>query len=167
MNETKTDHARDQAQAQLEGITNMVRRLEHARDCDGEPHGCDLPDDQIYAGLSLYHHEGDKATDKQKEEYHDQEAAEQRIHEDPLEVSVRHDWHTPGQAEDVATDYLILLCTGGPACRIIGTLGQYAEPDTARLEYQDWFTPWTDYPLDSTEEETVLTYAQQFYFGDG
>ena len=87
------------------------------------------------------------------------------IQEDPLEVSVRAGWHTPGQkAED--EEYLILLCTGGPAVRIIGDLNQYNEPESAKLQYQDWFTAWENYPLTDEDEEAVLKYARSFYFGE-
>ena len=166
MTETKTDHARDQAKCQLESITAMMKRLDHSRDCEGEAHGCSLTDAEIHDGLGLSHSEGDKATDEERTEYHDQEAAKQRIWEDPLELSIRDDWHAPNEGGE-AIDYLILLCTGGPAVRIIGELDKWTEPETARLEYQDWFTPWENYPLDAQEEETLLNYARQFYFGEG
>lgn len=99
------------------------------------------------------------------EDDEEREQAVEEIQEDPLEVSVRGGWHTPGETAD-DEEYLILLCTGGPAVRITGDLGQYNEPKTARLEYQDWFTPWVEYRLDSEEEEILLTYARQFYFGE-
>ena len=93
------------------------------------------------------------------------EAATETIREDALEVSVRSDWHEPG-AEQEITEYKILLCTGGPAVRIVGDLDRYHEPENATLEYQDWYTPWTEYRLDSEEEAAVVKYAQQFYFGE-
>jgi len=91
--------------------------------------------------------------------------AEEAIAEDPLEVAIRAGWHSPGDDEDTALEYKILLCTGGPAVRIIGDLDQWKEPDTAKLEYQDWGTPWTELYTDSDEDEALLTYARQFYFG--
>lgn len=94
------------------------------------------------------------------------EEAIQRINEGPLEVFVRSGWHTPGLKVD-NEEYLILLCTGGPAIRIIGELGADGEPETAQLQYQDWFTPWVDYNETTEEEdEAMLTYARQFYFGE-
>jgi len=93
------------------------------------------------------------------------EDAKQRIQEDALEVSVRSGWHTPGKTGDDA-QYLILLCTGDPVVRIIGDLTSYSEPETATIEHQDWGTPWKEYSLTAEEEETVLTYARQFYFGN-
>ena len=90
------------------------------------------------------------------------------IHEDPLSVAVRSGWYTLAESRRAMPEpeeYMILLCTGGPAVRIIGELGRYNEPESATIQYQDWFTPWVELPLGEGEEETVLTYAQQFYFG--
>lgn len=94
------------------------------------------------------------------------EDAVRAIQEDPLSVQVRTDWHTPGDGDNKPTEYTILLCTGGPAVRIIGDLNEYMEPDSVRIEYQDWFTSWTDYLLDDEEIEDVMTYARQFYYGE-
>jgi hypothetical protein len=38
------------------------------------------------------------------------------------------------------------------------------QPDSARLEYQDWFTEWTSYLLTDDEEQALITYAREFYF---
>jgi hypothetical protein len=93
------------------------------------------------------------------------EEAMQAIQEDPLSVEVRSGWHSPGEkGED--EEFNILLCTGGPAVRIIGELGQFSQPEKAHLEYQDWFTPWVEYPLDSDDTDILLAYCCQFYFGD-
>lgn len=90
------------------------------------------------------------------------EEAEQAIHEDPLEVSVRSEWVSPGESL-TAREYLILLCTGGSAVRIVGDLNRYGEPTSAKLEHQDWGTPWTTYH--QADEEILLEYARCFYFG--
>lgn len=93
--------------------------------------------------------------------------AQETIQQDALCVEVRSDWHEPGGEVGISPcEYTILLCTGGPACRIIGNLTEHNEPETARIEYQDWGTPWTEYRLTSEEEATVLRYAGCFYFGD-
>lgn len=60
--------------------------------------------------------------------------------------------------------YFILLCTGGPAIRIIGNLDEHNEPETARLEYQDWGTPWTAYPCKADDEDALIEYARYYYF---
>jgi hypothetical protein len=125
-----TDHARQQAQAQLESIKEMVTAL----DAENEQ---------------------------------EREAALQRIYEDPLSLEVRSDWYSlNARKEDTApSEYRILLCTGGPAVQIIGDLNQHQQPESARLQYQDWFTPWEDCALEQEDEQALLTYAQQFYFG--
>jgi hypothetical protein len=97
------------------------------------------------------------------------EAAETTIREDALDVQVRSGWYSPGGTDDEKKpqEFTILLCTGGPAVRIIGELDQYGQPETARIEHQDWFTPWTNYHLHmATDEEILLTYCRQFYFSE-
>ena len=163
--ESKTDNAENQARAQLEPIVEMVKRLEHCQNCQGD--NCELTDAEIYAGLELWYKEGDKATDEQREQYHDDDSARESITDDPLSVEVRTDWYTPGDSDNNPTEYNILLCTGGPACRIIGDLDEHGQPDRARIEYQDWFTPWIELvSITSEERDALLTYAQQFYFGE-
>ena len=160
------NRARDQAKAQLESIRAMVQRLEHCQECsDPDPDYCDLSDREVHEGLHLYYKEGQEATEEHREAYHDRDAAEEAIHEDPLEVSIREGWKTPGGEPYSGEEYKILLCTGGPAVRIIGDLNQYEEPETVRLQYQDWFTPWENYHLDNGDRDTLLSYARCFYFG--
>ena len=162
---TTTDtRARDQAKAQLGSIVEMVKRAEHADKCDGDE-DCELTDDEIFAGINIYYEEGMKASEEDRENYHDEEAARQAIQEDPLSVEVRSDWHEPG-GDNTPTEYTILLCTGGPAVRIIGDLNAYHEPLTARIEYQDWFTPWMAYCGTDEEEKALLAYARQFCFSE-
>jgi len=93
-----------------------------------------------------------------------QEQARETIENDPLSVEVRSGWFSPG-SEDYSkpAEYNILLSTGGPATRIIGQLSEYGEPETATLQVQDWFKPWTDYR--DADESVLLDYARCFYFG--
>src|SRR5437667_9954318 len=76
----------------------------------------------------------------------EREAAQTRIEEDPLSVEVRGDWHAPGCEGAKPSEFMILLCTGGPAVRIRGELDHYSEPEKPRIEYQDWFTAWQTLP---------------------
>jgi len=121
------NRAKEQAQAQLRSIIEMVKALE-------------------------------------TEDLHAREEAEQAIHDGPLEVSVRSDWHDPGGRKDEESEYKILLCTGGPAVRIIGDLDRFGQPETASLEYQDWFTPWESFDVCDDEEQALLAYAGCFYY---
>lgn len=90
--------------------------------------------------------------------------AEQAIQEDALDVSVRSDWSSDSQKLEAA-EYRILLCTGGPAVQIVGELDEYKQPISARIQYQDWFTQWTDLLTDTEEDGALLEYAERFYFG--
>lgn len=94
----------------------------------------------------------------------DQDEARQRIQEDALSVDVRTGWHTPGD-DSGATEFRILLCTGGPAVQIRGELDHYGEPRRAWIEYQDWGTPWTERINQDGDHDALLTYARCFYFG--
>lgn len=94
----------------------------------------------------------------------DQDEARQRIQDDALSVEVRSDWHTPGDSSD-PSEFQILLCTGGPAVRIMGEMEQ-GEPSRAWLEYQDWGTPWTERVNQDGDHDALLSYARCFYFGE-
>jgi hypothetical protein len=59
---------------------------------------------------------------------------------------------------------MILISTGGPALRMIGRLEGF-EPASARLQHQDWGTPWTDY-IQPGSSDALIWYASQFYWGE-
>lgn len=119
-----------------------------------------------------------------------QERARDAIQESVLSVEVRAGWHAPTSRDNAQAwepvEYRILLTTGGPACQLVGELNKHGEPETARLQAQDWFKPWEDVPVGNIAEthflkiyvddvsaayeavrETLLTFACQFYFGEG
>lgn len=143
MKPQQKDNAHTQGQAQFDSIMEMVQELTKAHDSGN-----------------------DQAI----------ESAQTRIHEDALSVEVRSDWYDPCKfksaiAAEAASDYRILLCTGGPACQIRGTLNEHGEPASAHLEVQDWGTPWTHMrplvsPGNYDSEPILLTYARTFYFGE-
>ena len=135
------ENARSQALAQFNSIREMVLTLREARESQ-EP-------DAI-------------------------EDAERVIHEDALSVELRSGWYTPDSqagAESRAAEFKILLCTGGPAVQIVGDLDEYGEPESATMQFQDWFTPWTDWNGDDISvpddyREILLDYCRVFYFGE-
>lgn len=95
------------------------------------------------------------------------EEAERIIHEDALSIQVRSGWTDVGEPME-SLEFCILLSTGGPATRIVGELNHHNEPHFARLEVQDWGTPWTEYHTKSDAEETALMlYVSCFCFGEG
>jgi hypothetical protein len=149
--EDKWENARSQAQAQFESIREMVENLERADELRSERDDMDGP----------------------------WEDAQNAIQEDALSVEVRSGWRCVSAPEgSEPAEYRILLCTGGPAVQITGKLNQWCEPETAWLEMQDWFLPWTEYRptneadhtfasrIDTKAEEILLVYARQFYFGE-
>ncbi len=102
------------------------------------------------------------AADSHTDEY---ENARTAIEQDALSVEVRSGWIEPTHNGVFdATEYCLLLGTGGPAVRIVGELDR-GEPTSARLEVQDWGTPWTEHM--QADEDVLLTYARCFYFGEG
>jgi|HubBroStandDraft_1064217.scaffolds.fasta_scaffold1431714_2 hypothetical protein len=56
-----------------------------------------------------------------------------------------------------------VMSDGALMCAI-GELSD-GQPTRAKLQVQDWFTPWTDYRGDAISSDDLLTYCQQFYFG--
>ena len=96
----------------------------------------------------------------------DSDRSREAILEDALSVLVRSGWYPPGKDEG-PEDFQILLCWGGPAARLIGTLNQHREPESATMQVQDWFQPWTDFQPDTGDDadDILLTYARCFYFG--
>jgi hypothetical protein len=98
--------------------------------------------------------------------YADREEIEDMMRESALEVSVRSDWHNPGETGE-PTEYKVLLSTGGPALRIAGPLGLYGQPMEPNMQWQDWGTPWTTYTLGhEDEQESLEWFANLFYFGE-
>ncbi len=95
----------------------------------------------------------------------DEDEARQRIEEHALSVEVRSDWATPCEGL-TASEYRIVLCTGGPHVEIVGDLGRHGEPESARLLYQDWGTGKCEYICDGDEAADLLAYARVFYFGE-
>lgn len=95
------------------------------------------------------------------------EAIEEQAREQPLSVCVRcSEWQDPCASQDLSPDeYQILLSTGGPALRIVGELNAHCEPCSARLQHQDWGTPWTEY-LNGVDRDALLWFAGLFWFGD-
>ena len=143
-----------------ESVKEMVQRLRHCRECDGER--CTLTAQQIFAGINIYAPKRRKATEEEIVQYHNAEEAAQAILDDPLSMQVRSDWHAPGE-EAPNGEFELLLGTGGPAVRIVGDLDNN-EPSNARLEVQNWSKPWMEYHW--TDKEVLLDYCRCFYFGD-
>jgi post-segregation antitoxin (ccd killing protein) len=176
---TKTDnHAEEQAAAQYSSIVRMLAavecdydRLQELRDEKAERVSAILdaetPEEVEEQNQRMNEWKEENAEELAELEdaagdCEDEDDARQRISEDPLSVEVRSDWTTPGE-ELEAAEFCILLCTGGPAVRIVGELNR-GEPCRAWLEYQDWGTPWTQYF--GASSDTLCQYAAHFFFGE-
>jgi len=160
----KTDNAKDQAATQLASIRTMLiaancdyERLETLRDECEESDGATEWDAESSEELTQLTADAGGCEDR--------DAAIELIKEDPLSVQVRADWYEPGETDNKQTEFMILLCSGGPAVRIRGDLDCYGQPTRAYLQYQDWGTPWTDY-FETGAADTLLEYAAYFYFGE-
>ena len=95
------------------------------------------------------------------------EEAREAIQGGPFSVQVRGGWYDPTEKSLGPEEFSLLLCGGGPAVRVIGDLDDNCQPITARLQYQDWFVPWADFYCEREEdEEMLLEYCRQFYFGE-
>jgi len=142
------NRAKEQAQAQLRVIREMMaaasldwERLEELR----ESFNCEDEAEEL------------AELEEQAGEYASREEAEQAIYENPLDIQYRSGWAS--SAEDLEPEeFCILLCTGGPAVRIVGELGNHGQPSCAWLEYQDWGTPWT---MLFDGQSDALEYAQR------
>ena len=161
--------AEAQAEAQYQSICAMLDavevdydRLEELRDMQAD-HEADMRDTLDAKPFNVMHpDEAEELEQLQADagECTDEDDARQRISEDALEVTVRSGWVSFG-TEMTADDFQILLCTGGPAVRIMGELDQHGTPCRAWIEYQDWGTPWTQYF--GAEQSRLLAYAQHFF----
>lgn len=125
----------------------------------------------IVAGMILLTNLSDGAVESGEhdgETFEDEDSLRERLEEGPLSVQVRcSEWFSPGAETPKPDEYLLLLTTGGPALRITGDLGSWGTPDNARLEYQDWGTPWTEYDATNAERAQLLAYANLMYYGEG
>lgn len=159
MEKAPKDTAERQAELQLESVCEMVDRLRHARECEDET--CEEHDH----GYEDCPENGEECSNVA--EYHDEDKAREAITQDALDVQVRSGWESLNQIGEDGLEpqsFAILLCTGGPAVRIVGKLeGGY--PVRAQIEYQDWYTPWKRLGgLTKEQEDALLTYANEFYY---
>jgi hypothetical protein len=176
---TTQDNALNQAKMQASSIADMVAalnvdyaRLEELREerdnFESDEVG-NLASDEVHKVVWAQTFPEDAEELAELEEAagdcEDEDQARERIQEDALDVQVRSDWYSPGSEENKASKFCILLCTGGPAVRILGELDIYGSPVHAYIQYQDWGTPWTE-AVGVIDRGTLLQYCQCFYFGE-
>jgi len=132
----RDDGGKSQAVAWMKSISEMVSALRKARDA-----------------------EDNKAED----------AAREAIENSALSVEVRDGWRVPGSREsmdltDDPAEGCILLCTGGPAVRLIFDL-EGGSASEVSVEYQDWGTPWTPLRHECVDNGDLCDFVSCFYFG--
>ena len=172
------NHAEQQARAQLASIVSMVaaldcdyERLEELRDAcrDFVSESALREEDAKYKWRAENPEDAAELADLEEAagDCKDADEARERILEDALEVQVRAGWHSPGETVLTPEEFYILLCTGGPAVRIVGDVDHSMQPERPRLEYQDWGTSWTELvSLESHEREALQSYCAAHYFGE-
>ena len=179
----ETNHAEEQAAAQYSSIVDMVHaintdfdRLDELKEereelaeavTDTSENAANNPAAAMDAAFELAEWDKNNAEElaqllEDANGNSDKEEALDAIQQDPLEVQVRSDWTNPGETME-ANEFMILLCTGGPAVRIVGELNEHGEPCRAWMEYQDWGTPWTEYS--GATSSTLCRYASHFFGG--
>jgi hypothetical protein len=177
------NNAYDQAVAQANSIDNMVgalnvdyARLEELSDelksLESDVQNADTEEEKQDALKELAAWRIDNADELRELEEaangnESEEDAREAIRDDALEVQVRSGWYDPlsGAEGDDPAEFYILLCTGGPAVRIMGWLAADCGPTRAWIEYQDWGTPWAE-ASGIISQDVLLQYCQQFYFGE-
>ena len=151
------NRAKEQAEAQLSSIRDMLaaasldwEELEELRDQYAEAvENCEEIPDELRDTL--------EELEEQAGEYASREEAEEAIYNDPLSIQYRSGWADSAD-EMRPEEFSILLCTGGPAVRIVGEFDWNGQPYNARFEYQDWGTPWT---MLFDGQSDALEYAQR------
>lgn len=124
--------------------------------------------DTIVEGVAAYEalNGGDVTAEFDSETFDDADALRERLQEGPLSVEVRGGWYAYGTFsadQGEPAEVRILLTTGGPGLQIECDVDDGA-PYNPRLRYQDWGTPWTDFPLNESERAALATYTALFIY---
>ncbi len=73
---------------------------------------------------------------------------------DEVEESLRENYGV-----EVKQQIVITLGGGGPASRIICNF----EDRVSKIQFQDWFEPWTNAQLNSEQEKILLEFLERYY----
>jgi hypothetical protein len=60
----------------------------------------------------------------------------------------------------------ILLCTGGPTCRVLVQVGSDGDATHVMLQTQDWYQPWRDVEIGESDRQALMYFARQFWYVD-
>lgn len=98
----------------------------------------------------------------------DSDEARDQIMDDPLEITYRTGWLNHSEVCDGIDkgnieECCVLLCTGGPAVRILCDVDHRGTLSRPCVQYQDWGTSWTDLLSLNREQRAALeTYISNF-----
>ena len=140
-------NAKQQAQAQVSSIVDMIRAL----DCDFD--WLEELRDREDGGVVFEGSEELAELEEQAGEYADQEEARDAIYETPLSVEVRSGWHAVGEDAGEPEEFRIVLCTGGPHVELTGDIG-----GSVRVVFTDWGESGEYYP-DADERSALGTFV--------
>ncbi len=158
-------HAVTNAEAQLKTIRDLKALYEYIENIEDLNFANE--ETQLEAFKVLYGHlDCVREWFEQHDDMIDCERVQVAIDETPLALQVRDDWRSPWEEETNPVEFLILLSTGGPACRIIGQLNSYGEAFDAEIQHQDWGTGWERLRLNDDDEEALNWFANRFYWGE-
>lgn len=152
---TAENRSREQALSQLDTIEQWHRIWTWTDDADAEAKDLAWVDRQYIVHELGWYENTDPG--------HIRDCIEQLVDEDPLSVEVRSGWGSVGDTLE-PEEFCILLCTGGPAVRLHGTLcsGSVA---SCWMEHQDWYTPWQGL-IKPGATDALVWYAERFYWGE-
>lgn len=121
---------------------------------------------QLYRAYNALNSGEMESVEVDGEEYADADELTQRVMESALSVDVRSGWTPASDVPLQAEEFQILLSTGGPAMRIIGDINR-GSADGAKMEFQDWGTPWTLFCGEDEDYDAALDwFVSCFYFGE-
>ena len=115
--------------------------------------------------------------DDQPDNWEAIEKIEESVRQEALGLAWRcAEWQEVGDTDFKPDEGVITLTCGGPALQLLVELDR-GEPVDPKLQYQDWFTPWTDLTYGSKKgfdviidddkgESALLWFASQFYWGE-
>ena len=115
--------------------------------------------------------------DDQPDNWEAIEKIEESVRQEALGLAWRcAEWQEVGDTDFKPDQGVITLTCGGPALQLLVDLDR-GEPCNPKLQYQDWFTPWTDLTFGSYEGNDVVIdhdkaeaalrwFASQFYWGE-
>lgn len=126
------DHAKEQAEAQVRTIVDLVEALEEAKDLD-DYRAIDEARERMYENLLSVEYRSS-------------------------EWRLASDYYRQMEGGEAPDEYRAVLCTGGPHVEIVGGLTEHGEPASFQVQYNDWFRSMEKLSLSPREEKAVRTY---------